>query len=243
MGVFIRQALMSDIQQMQNCNLQCLPENYALRYYLFHFVTWPQLLFVAEDEADNGRIVGYVLAKMEEEDKDKNASKFSNQRANNRRNGTNELSEFEQRRKRRDSKLKKKGKGRIIINNGNNNQKEEEGKEEEKKKEEESTKWKHGHITSLAVLRTHRKLGLATKLMIASEKQMMDVYDADYVSLHVRETNHAAYHLYSVSLKFQRYDTEKGYYADGEDAHDMRKPLKSAYSAHVEKHMKNKVNK
>merc|ERR1712228_292481 len=65
--------VMSDIQQMQNCNLQCLPENYALRYYLYHFVSWPQLLFVAEDEADNGRIVGYVLAKMEEEDKDKNA--------------------------------------------------------------------------------------------------------------------------------------------------------------------------
>ena len=28
----------------------------------------------------------------------------------------------------------------------------------------------HGHITSLAVLRTHRKLGLATKLMRASRE-------------------------------------------------------------------------
>ena len=28
----------------------------------------------------------------------------------------------------------------------------------------------HGHITSLAVARTHRKLGLATKLMSAARK-------------------------------------------------------------------------
>jgi len=68
--VFIRQATMNDIQQMQHCNLQCLPENYALRYYLYHIVTWPQLLFVAEDESDNGKIVGYVLAKMEEEERE-----------------------------------------------------------------------------------------------------------------------------------------------------------------------------
>ncbi len=36
-------------------------------------------------------------------------------------------------------------------------------------REEESTEC-HGHITSLAVLRTHRKLGLATKLMNAARK-------------------------------------------------------------------------
>ncbi len=35
------------------------------------------------------------------------------------------------------------------------------------RREEESTEC-HGHITSLAVLRTHRKLGLATKLMNAA---------------------------------------------------------------------------
>merc|ERR1711920_608379 len=126
MGVFIRQAVMSDNQQMQDCNLQCLPENYALRYYLYHFVTWPQLLFVAEDEADNGRIVGYVLAKMDEEDKDKNAANFANQRSNKGRNGDRELSEFEKRKQRRDAKLRKKGKGRIIINPKENEKKEEE---------------------------------------------------------------------------------------------------------------------
>ena len=47
---------------MQNCNLWCLPENYSSKYYVYHFLNWPQLLYVAEDS--NKKIVGYVLAKM-----------------------------------------------------------------------------------------------------------------------------------------------------------------------------------
>ena len=38
------------------------PENYQLKYYLYHILSWPQLLFVAEDCK---KIVGYVLAKMQ----------------------------------------------------------------------------------------------------------------------------------------------------------------------------------
>jgi peptide alpha-N-acetyltransferase len=51
---------------------------------------------------------------------------------------------------------------------------------------------------------------------------MADVFDAEYVSLHVRKSNRAAYHLYSVTLNYEVNDVEKGYYADGEDAYDMR---------------------
>lgn len=50
---------------MQHCNLLCLPENYQMKYYFYHALSWPQLSYVAEDE--KGRIVGYVLAKMEED--------------------------------------------------------------------------------------------------------------------------------------------------------------------------------
>ena len=32
------------------------------QYYFYHSLSWPQLLYVAEDY--NGKIVGYVLAKM-----------------------------------------------------------------------------------------------------------------------------------------------------------------------------------
>merc|ERR1719295_127669 len=226
--VFIRQATMNDIQQMQHCNLQCLPENYALRYYLYHIVTWPQLLFVAEDEADNGKIVGYVLAKMEEEERE--GQSIAAQKGKS----IGGSAQFEEMKKRRDAKMRKKG--QKALRGG-------ESKEEKTENDDESdngTKWKHGHITSLAVLRTHQKLGLASALMMASEKQMVDVYNADYVSLHVRETNHAAFHLYHNVLKFTKYDIEKGYYADGEDAFDMRKPLKPSYQKHVDKALKGK---
>ncbi len=53
---------MSDLIQMQNTNLWCVPENYQMKYYFYHAMSWPQLLFVAEDV--NGKIVGYVLSKM-----------------------------------------------------------------------------------------------------------------------------------------------------------------------------------
>ena len=47
---------------MQHCNLSCLPENYQMKYYFYHSLSWPQLLYVAQDQ--KGKIVGYVLAKM-----------------------------------------------------------------------------------------------------------------------------------------------------------------------------------
>lgn len=148
--VSIRQADVKDLLQMQTTNLWCLPENYQMKYYFYHLLSWPQLLWVAEDF--DGKIVGYVLAKMEED----------------------------------------------------------------------SSQPRHGHITSLSVLRTHRKRGIATALMRRSQKEMQDVFSAEYVSLHVRKSNRAAFHLYSVTLNYQVHDVEKGYYADGEDAYDMR---------------------
>lgn len=52
---------------------------------------------------------------------------------------------------------------------------------------------------------------------------MQEVYDAEYVSLHVRVGNRAAFSLYSSTLGYKINDTEAKYYADGEDAYDMRK--------------------
>lgn len=92
-------------------------------------------------------------------------------------------------------------------------------------REEEPTDVPHGHITSLAVLRTYRRLGLAEKLMTQSQKQMVEVFGAHYVSLHVRKTNRAALSLYKDTLTFNVDGIEKKYYADGEDAYAMRKNL------------------
>ena len=58
--------------------------------------------------------------------------------------------------------------------------------------------------------------------MRRSQAEMQQVFDAEYVSLHVRKSNRAAFHLYSVTLNYTVHDVEKGYYADGEDAYDMR---------------------
>ena len=123
--------------------------SYQLKYYMYHILAWPQLLHVAENH--KGQIVGYVLAKMED---DANPP--------------------------------------------------------------------HGHITSLAVLRTHRKCGLATKLMQQAHARMQEAFGATYCSLHVRYTNVAAFHLYSQTLGYRIDEIEKGYYADGEDAYSMK---------------------
>ena len=47
---------------------------------------------------------------------------------------------------------------------------------------------------------------------------MKDVFKAEYVSLHVRKSNKAAFHLYTETLGYSINDIEAKYYADGEDA-------------------------
>uniref|UniRef100_A0A8C5VFB7 N-terminal amino-acid N(alpha)-acetyltransferase NatA n=1 Tax=Microcebus murinus TaxID=30608 RepID=A0A8C5VFB7_MICMU len=149
----IRSARPDDLMNMQHCNLLCLPENYQMKYYFYHGLSWPQLSYIAEDE--QRKIVGYVLAKMEEDPDDA----------------------------------------------------------------------PHGHITSLAVKRSHRRLGLAQKLMDQACRAMIENFGAKYVSLHVRKSNRAALHLYANTLNFQVSEVEPRYYADGEDAYAMRRDL------------------
>jgi peptide alpha-N-acetyltransferase len=59
--------------------------------------------------------------------------------------------------------------------------------------------------------------------MNATHAAMETVFDAEYCSLHVRVGNRAAFSLYSGTLKYIIHDVEAKYYADGEDAYDMRK--------------------
>jgi hypothetical protein len=58
-----------------------------------------------------------------------------------------------------------------------------------------------------------------------TERTMVELYSANYISLHVRETNFAAFHLYRDTLQFSEHGIEPKYYADGENAFDMRKKL------------------
>lgn len=91
--------------------------------------------------------------------------------------------------------------------------------------EEEAEEEAHGHITSLAVKRTYRRLGLAQKLMDQTARAMIETYNARYVSLHVRVSNRAALNLYQNTLKFEISEVEPKYYADGEDAYAMKRML------------------
>jgi N-alpha-acetyltransferase 10/11 len=66
--VTIRRAKAEDLIKMQSTNLLCLPENYSFKYYIYHYLSWPVLLYCAEDY--DGTIAGYVLAKLEEDEED-----------------------------------------------------------------------------------------------------------------------------------------------------------------------------
>ncbi|PGG99682.1 hypothetical protein AJ79_08456 [Helicocarpus griseus UAMH5409] len=152
------------LPSVQTCNITNLPENYFLKYYLYHALSWPQLSFVAVVRPkhnglknDYPKVVGYVLAKMEEEPTDGVA---------------------------------------------------------------------HGHITSISVMRTHRRLGIAERLMRMSQRAMAESHRAEYVSLHVRVSNNAALRLYRDTLGFEVEKIESKYYADGEDAYAMKMDLR-----------------
>ena len=56
---------------------------------------------------------------------------------------------------------------------------------------------------------------------------MAEVFNACYVSLHVRMSNVAALHLYRDTLGFEVEKVESKYYADGEDAFAMKMDLTS----------------
>lgn len=97
------------------------------------------------------------------------------------------------------------------------------GKMEDDPEAEDKTP--HGHITSLSVMRTYRRMGVAERLMRQSLFALCESFDAKYVSLHVRKSNRAALHLYRDTLTFAVTSIEKSYYQDGEDAYAMKKEL------------------
>lgn len=60
-----------------------------------------------------------------------------------------------------------------------------------------------GQITSVAVCREYRRLGLAHKLMRQSQIKMIEMYNCKTCALHVRESNYAARHMYENVLGFK----------------------------------------
>lgn len=60
-----------------------------------------------------------------------------------------------------------------------------------------------GQITSVAVCREYRRLGLANKLMRQAQIKMIELYNCKTCALHVRESNYAARHMYEDVLGFK----------------------------------------
>ena len=96
------------------------------------------------------------------------------------------------------------------------------GKMDEERKEGKQQPPPHGAITSVAVFSPYRKLGLATKLLSATHVALRQVFKAEYVNLHVRETNRAGHFLYMGTLGYKKVNVEEQYYADGENAWALR---------------------
>jgi hypothetical protein len=109
------------------------------------------------------------------------------------------------------------------------------------KMEDENVDVVHGHITSLAVLRSYRKMGIANMLMVCAHNAMQETFSARYSSLHVRKSNAAAKHLYTQKLGYDIHTIEAKYYADAEDAYDMRCKFTEAASQIVHDAMVDKL--
>ncbi|KAG4961966.1 hypothetical protein JHK84_039059 [Glycine max] len=60
--VCIRKATVKELLAMQACNLFCLPENYQMKYYLYHILSWPHLLYVAQDGECHGTAIPLSLS-------------------------------------------------------------------------------------------------------------------------------------------------------------------------------------
>ena len=61
--------------------------------------------------------------------------------------------------------------------------------------------------------------------MEQTHKMMKEIAEMEVVTLHVRFSNIAATNLYMKRLGYAMIKIDKGYYADGEDAHFLKKEL------------------
>lgn len=189
MAITIRRATVYDLEAMQDLNLQNLPENYELKYYMYHILTWPQLNLVATTCNNDLRDVDMDLESDKildiEKKKEKSSRSFSEEK----------LIGY----------ILAKMDDDLRLNQKN----------------------QQGHITSISVSRTYRKLGIARKLMEQTLNAFSETFNAKRVTLHVRVSNINALKLYKEILNFKEFCLEKSYYNDGEDAHGLMLNLES----------------
>lgn len=207
--ITLRLARRTDLPSMQRCNLASLPENYNQQFFANHMRQWPELTIVAEcsdptttssslSSTGGGGGVGYSY----------NPFPTAGQ-----------------------------SDGTIVAYVL--------GKVEERPIRTEpasSDGWRPdpyaaydtmppayttervGHVTSLAVLESFRRQGLAREMMNQLHHHLEVCYGVDSVGLHVRRSNEPAEKLYK-RFGYEASERIPGYYQDGEDAYFMKKQL------------------
>jgi len=85
------------------------------------------------------------------------------------------------------------------------------------------TSW-HGHVTAVTVATEYRRIGIAKLLMAYCEQLSDQVMSGYFVDLYVRVSNTVAVNMYK-RMGYSVYRQVIGYYAQEEDAYDMRKAL------------------
>lgn len=230
MPINIRRATVADLITMQHTNLTNLPENYTFKFYLYHLLTWPHISFVATtiDPVDSSDNLLFVNGEPASENilKEK-INKIAKENPLFKPENNDQLLELINTNAKMDSQYINKNEkivGYVLAKLND---------DEEPNPDSDINPAQTGHVTSLSVMRTYRKLGIAEKLMLQSLKALRDTHNAKDVILHVRESNGAAFHLYKNKLDFEILTVEKGYYMDKEDAYKMKKDL-SAYDSEDE---------
>jgi peptide alpha-N-acetyltransferase len=209
-SIQLRLATRQDVPSIQRCNLATLPENYSSNFYVNHLRQWPDLALVAEHVVEDPQ-----------EDKHREDDAFNNPFNNyDASKPQNEIVGYvlgkveETAIAPPSSFLKSKRMPSKVVDSDEYFQ---EYYANERKTE------MLGHVTSLAVLPTFRRRGLAAQLMKQLHFHMDEGHHADGVGLHVRVSNVAARRLYCEGMGYGVVDVIRGYYQDGEDAFFMRK--------------------
>lgn len=222
--IALRVATRTDVPAIQRCNLATLPENYSSNFYVNHLRQWPDLALVAEhvvEDNESNNSNGLFIPR----------NPFDNYDASR---PQNEIIGYVLGKVEETAILtppppspnpSKIDSGGAADTWGNPN-----ASEFQKQQQQQRGTEMLGHVTSLAILPTFRRRGLAAKLMKQLHYHMQEGHDADGVGLHVRVSNVAARKLYCEGMGYGVVDVIRGYYQDGEDAFFMRKNFESEKS-------------
>ena len=201
---------------MQRCNLATLPENYNEQFYVSHLQQWPELALVV-----------CLPAATAADQYDDSTSQSQQQwtggpRAGSASSSNNKetvvayvLGKLEDRPMALEDSL-------MHDNDWQDSRWYEGSTSRNKYTQQQHTRITmipYGHVTSLAVLDSFRRQGLARELMMQLHAHLAWYYGhkASRVGLHVRAGNVAATRLYASVFGYQVMERIPQYYQDGED--------------------------